>query len=156
MKIRAEKWFITGKMEYTSYKIVSIKKCCDELINSENISLNKAFNEHSCYDYDSSEGDYSVKLTRCEYDDETGYEFLHEKINYCPFCGSRINIEIINTIDKTEEFNTLEKQRDELWNKCCKIDSKKKASELHQQVEALDIKINDMLSSDDFEKGECE
>lgn len=151
MKIKVEKWIIDGEV---SYKVLNIERCCDKLINSKNTRLNKAYDEHGCYDYDSEE-DYSVKLFRKEeWTDweDTFSENYYEKIDYCPFCGEKIIVEIVNEIDKTGEYKELQKQRSELWKKCCKTDSKKKEETLRQQVNELDIKINNILTSDDFIK----
>ena len=153
MKIKVEKW-ITD--EYNkSYKIISIDKCCDKLIKSKNTSINHGLDDFDPY-YGEDEDDinYSVKLARDEYDYDGWNDTYYEKINYCPWCGSRIEVEIVNTINKTEEYKSLQQKRNELWGKCCKTDSKKKGQDLQEQVRLLDIQINKMLISDDFTKEE--
>lgn len=148
MKIKVEKWIVGHEV---SYKILDIEKCCDKLINSKNISINTEFDEHEdCYNEDKM--NYSVKLVRSEYDEEVGDIYYYEKVDFCPWCGKPITIEIVNEVDKTEEYKLLQEQRDALWKKCCKTDSKKKESQLREQVRELDNKINNMLTSDDFEK----
>lgn len=155
MEIKVEKWIVDGNV---SYKIVSIDKCCDKLVNSRITSINTAYDRYQCYDY-GNDNIYSVKLIddENEYDSEDGgyyNETSYEEIQYCPWCGSRIEIEIINTINKTEEYKSLQKERDLLWDKCRKTDSKKKGQDLQEQVRLLDIQINNMLISDDFTKEE--
>jgi hypothetical protein len=71
---------------------------------------------------------------------------------YCPFCGETINIEVVNEVDKNDEYKLLQEKRSLLWKKCCKTDSKKKEYELNKQVRELDNKINSMHMSDDFTK----
>ena len=151
MKIKVEKWITDGTI---SYKIISIEKCCDKLIDSKVTSINTAYDRYQCYDY-GNDYIYSVKLVQEEYDYD-GYidETYNEEINYCPWCGSRIEVEIVNTIDKTEEYKTLQQKRNELWKKCCNTDSKNKECKLKEQVRALDIQINNLLTSDDFTKEE--
>lgn len=151
MKIKVEKWITDDNK---SYKILSIEKCCDKLINSRITSINTAYDRYQCYDY-GNDNIYSVKLidNENEYDSEDGgyyNETSYEEIQYCPWCGSRIEIEIINTINKTEEYLALRKERDSLWDKCRKTDSKNKECKLKEQVRALDIQINNLLTSDDF------
>ncbi|MDF2503869.1 hypothetical protein [Clostridium sp.] len=152
MKIIVEKWFVKDnhnkELDSISYKIMNIAKCCDKIINSKNISINTEYDEHEIYDIQ----EYVVKLVRDEQDCEGYTDTYYEKINYCPFCGSKITIEIVNEVDKTDEYKDLEKERKELWQKLCKTDSKKKEYVLQQQVTELDKKINDILSSDDFIK----
>ena len=150
MNIKTEKWIIDGSI---SYKILEIEKCCDKLINSNNISINIKPDENEAYILDSPE--YSVKISRCEEYWEDGYDYTcdyHEKISFCPFCGELIIIKIVNEIDKTEEYKLLQEQRNMLWKKYRNTDSKKKEDELKQQVRELDMRINEMLNSDDFKK----
>lgn len=147
MKIKAEKWIIDDSM---SYKILDIERCCDKLINSKNISINTEYDEYETFVDDNPE--YSVKITREEYDYENYPKFYYETIKFCPWCGKPIVIEIINEVDKTDEYKLLEKQREELWEKCHKTDSKKKELSLKEQVRKLDDKINNMLMNDDFGK----
>lgn len=150
MEIKVEKWIVDGNV---SYKILSIDKCCDKLINSKNTTINNGLDEFNNY-YDEDQDSYSVKIARDEYDYDGWNDTYYEAINYCPWCGSRIEIEVINVIDKTEEYLSLRKERDTLWEKCRKTDSKKQENELEQQVRELDKKSNGMYISDDFTKEE--
>lgn len=148
MKIKVEKW-ITD--EYNkSYKIISIDKCCDKLINSKNICIANESDEFETYYDDETDDNYSVKICREEKDYEGWTDYFYESIKYCPHCGEKIEIEIVNTVDKQEELEQLRKERDLLWKKCCKTNSKKKEHELQQQVRELDNKINYIHISDDF------
>lgn len=156
MKIKVEKW-ITDEYGDTSYKIKEIHKCCDKLINSKNITINNEYCENEIYCGDNS---YSVKLVReveesipWEHDTETRH--YYGKIDFCPFCGEKIEIEISDeVIDKQEEIELLEKEREDAWNKCRKTDSKKEEYELQQKVHELDNKINSIYMNDDFTKEE--
>ena len=154
MKIKVEKWIVDDKYNDVSYKILSIVPCCNKLTKSKNISINNKYSEDDIYSDDNT---YSVKLIRKEeegipWEDYSETNFYYEKIDYCPFCGEKINIEFVGEINKTEEYNKLEKERETLWNKCRKIDSKKKYNELYKQVQALDNMLNVILINDDFEK----
>jgi DNA repair exonuclease SbcCD ATPase subunit len=156
MKIKIEKW-ITDEYDNVSYKIKEIHKCCNKLINSQNISVNAEYCEDEHYTGDNT---YSVKLVRKEeegipWEDYTETRFYYEKIDYCPFCGEKIEIELSNeVIDKQEELKQLEKEREEVWSKCRKTDSKKKEQELQKRVRELDDKMNEIHMNDDFTKEE--
>jgi hypothetical protein len=143
MKIKVEKW-ITDEYNNSSYKIKSIEKCCDKLIKSKNISINTEYCEYDgCYE----DGSYLVKLVRKEEETEPWEDFnqtnyYYENITHCPFCGEKIKIEFIGEVNKQEELKQLEKERDEIWKKCRKTDSKKKEQEFENKVHELDNKIN--------------
>lgn len=64
------------------------------------------------------------------------------KIDFCPFCGKPIEISIVNEEDVDEIYQSLSKQREELWKKYNKTDSKKKAETLYEQIRELDNQIN--------------
>jgi DNA repair exonuclease SbcCD ATPase subunit len=156
MKIKVEKW-ITDEYENKSYKIKSIEKCCDKLTNSNNISINNDYCEgDNSYDDDS----YSVKLVRKEeegipWEDYMETNYYYEKIDFCPFCGEKIEIEFMDeVVDKQEELKQLRKEREEVWSKCRKTDSKKKEQELQKRVRELDDKISEIHMNDDFTKEE--
>lgn len=148
MKIEVSKWIFD---DTCAYKIKSLTKCCDEIINSDVITL--------ANDYENGDdSDYSVKLrdVNYEYDSYDGdyYDYTtYESIQYCPFCGERIDVKIVEIIDKNDEYLELTQTRDELWNKYKKTDSIKKANKLQQEVGELDKKINELHMNDDL-KGE--
>jgi hypothetical protein len=151
MKIKVEKW-ITDEYGDTSYKIKSIEKCCNKLTNSMNISINNEYCEDDNYSDDNT---YAVKLIRKEketdpWEDYSQTNYYYEKIGFCPFCGEKIEIEFIGEVDKQEELKQLQQERDEIWKKCRKTDSKKKEQEFENKVHELDSKINDILTNDDF------
>ena len=145
MKIKVEKWTFDASR---SYRIVQSEKCCDKILNSEVIVLND--------DYENGDdSDYGVKLERYEhywdYEDEIN-QYTYEPIKYCPYCGEKIEINIVNTIDKTEEYLELIKRREELWNKAIKTDSRKKSERFREESYALDKVINELYYSDGLDK----
>lgn len=64
-------------------------------------------------------------------------------IQFCPHCGEKIEISVVDEINVSDKYDELSKQREELWKKCQRTDSKKKESELRKQVGKLDDQIND-------------
>lgn len=72
------------------------------------------------------------------------------KINHCPFCGEPIEISVVCEENMNEYYKTLSKQREELWKKCNRIDSKKKSEELRKQVQELDDQINWLYQLEEY------
>lgn len=148
MKIEVSKWIFD---DTCAYKIKSLTKCCDEIINSDVITL--------ANDYENGDdSDYSVKLrdVNYEYDSYDGdyYDYTtYESIQYCPFCGERIDVKIVEIIDKNDEYLELTQTREELWDKYKKTDSIKKSNKLQLEVRELDKKINEIHTNHDL-KGE--
>jgi hypothetical protein len=85
-----------------------------------------------------------------EYSDwgDTFTEEYFYKLNYCPICGEKIEIEIVDNVDVTNEYEQLSKERNEIRKKCMKTDSKKKARELELQRRELDMKIESFYQTD--------
>ena len=89
----------------------------------------------------------------------TSYEDELEQIDnypieFCPHCGEKIEISIVDEIDVSDKYNELSKQREELWKKCRETDSKKEGFELGKQIIKLDKQINNFYCLDEW-KGEC-
>ena len=148
MNIKVEKWEFDGER---SYKILELTKCCDKITKSNVVTLTE--------DYENgNDTDYSVKLADMriqwvDFDDWDEY-YTYERINFCPFCGEKIDIEIVNTIDKTEEYLELKLQRDGFWAKANKTDSRKREATLREQAYELDKKINEFHINDNFKEEE--
>ena len=81
-----------------------------------------------------------------EYEQDTYY-----KINYCPFCGEPIETSVVGEEDVDNYYKSLRKQREELWKKYNKTDSKKKAQELYEQVHKLDNQIDWLYRLTEYE-----
>ena len=74
-------------------------------------------------------------------------------IQFCPHCGEKIEISVVDEIDVSDKYNELSKQRKDLWKKCQRTDSKKEESELRKQVRKLDDQIDSFYWLDEW-KGE--
>lgn len=143
-----------------AYKYRPIEYCCEKIKRNENIVFtNEDLAEEFLGedDYDSTAGNIplpkfctSVTKTVGSWGDEWE-ETTNYPINFCPHCGEPINIEISAEADVSVEYDMLEKQRKDLWEKCQKTDSKKKDSELREQVEELDRRINEFYTLSEFD-----
>ncbi len=128
-----------------SYKYKPFKYCCDEIQNNKGIIFT---NEDitSCKYVD--EGNYFIPqfcTSVSEIVGSWGDEFEQTNnypIQFCPHCGEKIEINVIDEIDVSEKYKELSKQRSGLWKKCDRTDSKKKEAELSKQVHELDREIN--------------
>ena len=65
-------------------------------------------------------------------------------IQFCPHCGEKIDIKIIDKIDVSEKYNELSKLCDKLQQKSRETDSKKEEYELRKQIRNLNDQINDL------------
>ena len=157
MKIEVEKIMFDNNEE-VQYKIVNIDKCCDEILNSSDyvdISGDNYTDEIENY-----LDNYNVKISNSYLDCCDTLDTNYKTIKYCPFCGEKIEIVIVNTVDKNEEYNKLQKERDTLNDKRRNTDSKKEEQELNEIIHNLDNKINSFYDNDNFESylkriGEC-
>lgn len=62
-------------------------------------------------------------------------------LNFCPFCGEKIETEIVREEDVTAECERLERERQILWKGSQVTDSKSKETDLRRKVQELDDKI---------------
>lgn len=129
-----------------SYKYKPFKYCCEAITKNRTIEFTE---ESSTYDFYDTYDDDNITLphfaswlseTVKDWEDEWENEYYYP-IKFCPHCGEPIEIVVISEEDRTEEYLELKKQRDDLWKKCRRTDSKKKENELRKQVQELDGKI---------------
>ena len=134
-----------------SYKYKPFQYCCDEIQNNkaivftgEDLVCNDIFGlvvrdsddtiiPQFCNSYTETFNSYGD-----EYEQTDNYP-----IQFCPHCGEKIEISVVEKIDVSDKYNELSKQREDLWKKCQRTDSKKKEAELREQVRKLDNQIND-------------
>lgn len=138
-----------------SYKYKPFTYCCDEIQNDKAI----VFTDEDINDIGGEYKDEGISIPHfCTSHTEvvTSYEDEWEQtdnypIRFCPHCGEKIEIEVVDEIDISEKYNELSKQREDLCKKCRRTDSKKEDSELREQVRKLDDQIDDF-----YELGEWE
>lgn len=140
-----------------SYKYKPFSYCCDEIQHDKAI----VFTDEDINDIGGEYEDDGIFTPRfcasyteviTSWDDEWE-QTDNYPIQFCPHCGKKIETEIVTEIDVSEKYDKLTKQRDELWEKCQRTDSKKKESELREQVMELDNQINDFYKLGEW-KGE--
>lgn len=136
-----------------SYKYKPFTYCCDEIQNDKAI----VFTNDIGGEYE--DDGVSIPQFCTSYTEViTSYEDEWEQtdnypIQFCPHCGEKIEISVVEEIGVSDKYNELTKQRKELWKKCQRTDSKKEDYELTKQVRKLDYQIDDFYELDEW-KGE--
>ena len=139
-----------------SYKYKPFKYCCDEIQNDKAI----VFTGEDINDIGGEYEDDNVSIPQlCTSHTEviTSYEDEWEQtdnypIQFCPHCGKKIKISVVDEIDVSDKYNGLTKKRKELWEKCQRTDSKKKESVLREQVGKLDKQIDSFYWLDEWKE----
>ena len=138
-----------------SYKYKPFTHCCDEIHQNDCIIFtNEDLSPLKHIDDDNFIPQFCTSHTEVI----TSYEDEWEQtdnylIQFCPHCGEKIEISVVDEIDVSDKYDELTKQRDELWKKCQRTDSKKEEFELRKQVRKLDEQINDFYELSEW-KGE--
>ena len=140
-----------------SYKYKPFKYCCDEIQNNECIEFTNENLTNLNVDYDEEYGfipQFCISHTEFITSSEDEWaQTDNYSIKFCPHCGKKIDISVVDEIDISDKYKELSKQRDELWRKCRRTDSKKKEFELREQIGKLDKQINGFYWLDEW-KGE--
>ena len=138
-----------------SYKYKAFNYYCDEIQNDKAVIFIGEDLVHSddCWDDERYIPRFCTSYTEVitSYEDEWE-QTDNYPIQFCPHCGEKIEIEVVDEIDVSEKYNELTKQRDELWKKCQRTDSKKEESGLREQVRKLDNQINDFYCFNEFKE----
>lgn len=130
------------------YKYKPFSYCCDKIKDnpriefSDNVELD-VNDLDDCLDDEYTFPAFAIwhSETVHSWEDEWENDYYY-KINHCPFCGEPIEITVVGEEDVEEYYKVLSKQREELWKKYNRTDSKKKADVLREQVRELDNQIN--------------
>lgn len=130
------------------YKFKPFSYCCGKIkdnpriVFSDEVELD-ANNLDDCLDDECTFPAFAIwhSETVDSWGDEWEDDYYY-KINHCSFCGESINISVVGEEDMDEYYKILSKQREELWKKHNRTDSKKRSQELYEQVRKLDDQIN--------------
>lgn len=140
-----------------SYKYKPFTYCCDKVQNDKAIVFTGEDINDIGGEYE-DDGNFIPQFCTSYTEVIISYEDEWEQtdnypIQFCPHCGEKIEISVVDEIDVSDKYNELSKQREELWKKCQRTDSKKEDYELTKQVRKLDDQINDFYELDEW-KGE--
>ena len=127
--------------EESSYKYKPMSFCCEEL--EKNPLINLIVDE---YDDDVN---YIFDPQLCITDHDTwtewGEDFEQDNyypIKFCPFCGEKIETEIVKEENVSDEYARLERERDILCKGARVTDSKSKEENLRKKIRELDEKLD--------------
>lgn len=136
-----------------SYKYKPFKYCCNEIHQNECIIFTD--DDLSPLKYIDDEDSFIPQFCTSHTELITSYEDEWEQTNnypiqFCPHCGDKIEIEVVDEIDLSEKYNKLHKKRYELSDKCRRTDSKKEEFDLRKQVRELDNQMNGFYELDEW------
>lgn len=138
-----------------SYKYKPFKYCCDKIHQNKCIVFT---NEDLTY-YDNYEDDIQYIPQFCTSHEEIFRDYEDEweqidnyPIQFCPNCGEKIEIKVVNEMDVSEKYKKLINLRKELSKKCQKTDSKKIEAELSKQIRELDNQINGFYAISEYQE----
>lgn len=127
--------------ENRSYKYKPMSFCCDKLKDNPIIELIDAYQYEDdtsddipkmCLDYHYEWSDWGEDM-----EDDRYYP-----LKFCPFCGEKIDIEVVGEEDHTERYKKLESERKDFWSEVMATDSKSQEECLRRKVKELDRKID--------------
>lgn len=79
-----------------------------------------------------------------------GDDYQHDisiPIQYCPHCGKKISLKVVNTIDVSEEYEKLKENLDVLNKKYHETDSIKEREKISSELNKTRLKIQYIQSS---------
>lgn len=73
-------------------------------------------------------------------------------LDYCPFCGEKIEVEIVKREDITEKYLNVEKEYKKVHDKWTKCDSIKKRNALEEEWRQWSDKMDEMLTFTEYKE----
>lgn len=141
-----------------SYKICNCEYCCEGIKQLPNVDFYFEVAENTDNPIEDDYGygrDLGVMLQHSityhdpwEYDDYGYEQEFYYKLNHCPICGEKIEVEIVDNVEVTDVYESLEKERDKIHKKYIKTDSIKKQDEYLRLRQKLDREIEAFYHTD--------
>ena len=134
-----------GCDEY-SYKYLPFEYCCDRLKNFDYIEFNAEYDRSGPNAY-CDENDNIIPGFSITFDEPVAWEDYNDtvyyRIDYCPFCGQKININIVREEDKSYQYAVMSALRDSKKELSLKTDSKSEYDRLRNEVRDIDAKLDE-------------
>ena len=139
-----------------SYKICDCEYCCEGMKQLPDVDFYFEVTENTDNPIGDDYGyDLGIMLEHSvtyhdpwDYDDYGYTQEYYYKLNYCPICGEKIEVEIVDYVDVTNEYEALVKERERVHKKWSKTDSIKKQNEYYIARHELDKKIEGFYHTD--------
>ena len=143
-----------GDDEY-SYKYLPFQYCCDKLKDFEYIKFNDECNYSDPNEYLDKEGSvvpgFSITFEKpVAWGDYA--EPVYHRINYCPFCGQKININIVREEDRTGQYAAMKRLREVKNELSLKTDSKSEYDKLFSEMREIDQEINEFIDFGEYKE----
>lgn len=82
---------------------------------------------------------------------EDTFEYTNNfPINFCPFCGEKIEVSIAEKKDVSDVYNRLTGKRKSIRGRIMKTDSKSRDIELNKKLQIIDRKIEELCSLSEY------
>ena len=133
--------------EISTYKYLPFEYCCEKLKNFEHVVFDDEIDSINPNDGEDENGDVIPRFFfYCEepqpWEEDTWPTYY--KIDYCPFCGEKINVNVVNNIDKSELCTKLQNYFDALKDAAEETDSVKTKKRIEEEMVDIRRKINNM------------
>ena len=128
------------------YKILSYKKCCKKFCSDKNIVLRDNWQDGSYKPVISIEW----KEKYWSYEDEM-YNTIDKDIKFCPYCGKKIELNVVEKEDCELKYQELEKESNKLLDIANHTDSKTKEREFRNKANnVIGKQIEYLLTNDEL------
>lgn len=143
-----------GCDEY-SYKYLPFEYCCDRLKNFDYIEFNAEYDRSDPNAYCDENGNiipgFSITFEEPvaweDYNDTVYY-----RIDYCPFCGQKININIVREEDRAGQYAVMKYLREVKNELSLKTDSKSEYYKLFSEIREIDQEINEFMDFGEYKE----
>lgn len=134
--------------EYT-YKYYPFQYCCEQLKDYPAIEFDTELDDSLNENWEDVVPRFSIMREEpVVWEDYT--DTIYTKINYCPFCGQKININIVGEEDWTARYASLEAEKDAKKAKMNKTDSKTESARLEKEIGEINYKLNGMYYFNEY------
>ena len=130
--------------------------CCSDFKNNKNFVLANSdlVDEDKYMDEDGyimPRVCISHKETWTEFDEEFE-RYENFPIEFCPHCGEKIEIEIVDEIDISDKMNNIKKSIYELQDKLYSTCDKKEKLKIREQMKEIDNQIEDLYEFGEYKE----
>lgn len=136
------------------YKYKPMSFCCNKLKDNLIIQLTDGmYCEDKNLDYDDMP---RMCIVLHEVWNEWGEDMesdTYYPIKFCPFCGEKIEYELVAEEDIDNEYQRLSRERDILFKGAQVTDSKSREKDLREKVHELDKKIQYLYEVGEYKEG---
>lgn len=159
MKIKViQREFSIDGISNKAYRICDCEYCCEGIKQLPNINFHFESTENTDNPIEGEyeeDRDLGIMLQNdiTTYDpwehDDLGYtDSYFYKFNYCPICGEKIEVEIVDNVDVSNEVEDLTREYKVIGDKIKKTDSIKKRTAYYMERHNIDKKINSYYVTD--------